>query len=53
LPSRSELERLASQNGWALATDWWRNHPVPFFDARPAECRRNRAHRVSCCTVGM
>ena len=47
LPSRSELDRLAVQNGWALATDWWRIDPAPFFDARSAEYKRNHRQRAS------
>jgi len=42
LPSRLALDQLAIQNGWALATDWWSNHSVPFFDARTAEYSRDR-----------
>jgi len=37
LPSRSKLDTLAVQNGWALATDWWTIDSAPFFDARSAE----------------
>jgi hypothetical protein len=45
LPSRSALDELAVQNGWALATDWWKVDSEPFFDARPPEHEQNHQPR--------
>jgi hypothetical protein len=46
LPSRPRFDELAVQNGWALATDWWKLDSLPFFDARPPEYKGNHQMKI-------